>query len=365
MMTFSLCMIVKNEERVLARCLDSAKDIFDEIIIADTGSEDRTPEIAKKYTDNVYFFAWDGSFSDARNFSFEKATGDYIMWLDADDVVLAKSAELLTSLKQELTADAVFLPYNIAFDEFGNPTVNFYRERIFRRSREFKWEGEIHEYMRLSGDIWYENIPIDHHPVSDKPSDRNLKILEELKEKGGLSPRNCYYYAQELLRCDFTEHAAVEFESFLTFSDGENEQKIHSCRLLARCYASFGQKEIQREALLRSFLYDRPRAEICCDIGKMFFLEGKWRNAIGWYEIALSLDPDDFQTAQREPQCYDVVPLSHLCACHQKLGDLRKALYYHDLTRARMPNHPAVVRNEVFLREFRGAMGRRGVTENI
>ncbi len=87
MITISLCMIVKNEEKVLARCLESVKDIVDEIIIVDTGSTDKTKEIAYRYTQNVYDFEWIHDFSAARNYSFSKATKDYQMWLDADDII--------------------------------------------------------------------------------------------------------------------------------------------------------------------------------------------------------------------------------------------------------------------------------------
>ena len=84
MISISLCMIVKNEEEVLARCLDSLKGLMDEIIIVDTGSTDNTKEIARKYTDLVYDFSWCDDFAAARNFSFSKATKDYIYAPDAD-----------------------------------------------------------------------------------------------------------------------------------------------------------------------------------------------------------------------------------------------------------------------------------------
>ena len=83
MVTISVCMIVKNEENVLSRCLDSLSGLWDELIIVDTGSTDETKEIAKKYTDKVYDFTWTGNFSDARNYSFSKAKGDYIYCADA------------------------------------------------------------------------------------------------------------------------------------------------------------------------------------------------------------------------------------------------------------------------------------------
>ena len=74
MITLSLCMIIKDEELVLDRCLNSICDIVDEIIIVDTGSSDNSKEIAKRYTDNIYDYNWNDDFSEARNFSFEKAT---------------------------------------------------------------------------------------------------------------------------------------------------------------------------------------------------------------------------------------------------------------------------------------------------
>lgn len=87
MITISLCMIVKNEEEVLERCLNSLKGLMDEIIIVDTGSTDRTKEIAARYTDKIYDFSWCDDFAAARNFSFSKATQEYIYAPDADEVL--------------------------------------------------------------------------------------------------------------------------------------------------------------------------------------------------------------------------------------------------------------------------------------
>ena len=98
MVSISLCMIVKNEEKVIERCLRSAKNLVDEIVIVDTGSTDKTKEIVHRYTDKVYDFKWCDDFSKARNFSFSKATKEYILWLDADDVILKEDREMFISL---------------------------------------------------------------------------------------------------------------------------------------------------------------------------------------------------------------------------------------------------------------------------
>ena len=86
-MKLSVCMIVKNEQEILERCLNCVKKFADEIIIVDTGSSDKTVSIAKQFTDKVYHFDWCDDFAKARNFSFEKASLDYICWLDADDFI--------------------------------------------------------------------------------------------------------------------------------------------------------------------------------------------------------------------------------------------------------------------------------------
>ena len=98
--TVSVCMIVKNEEKVLARCLDSLKGLYEELIIVDTGSTDSTKEIAAGYTDKIYDFSWTGSFSEARNFSFSKATMEYIYSADADEILNEENRQKFLELKQ-------------------------------------------------------------------------------------------------------------------------------------------------------------------------------------------------------------------------------------------------------------------------
>ena len=112
--TLSLCMIVKNEEDVIGRCLECVSDIFDEIIVVDTGSDDNTKEIVKKYTKNLYYFKWIDDFAAARNYAFSKATKDYIMWLDADEYILNQDREKIKELKMNMdkSIDIVMIKYN-------------------------------------------------------------------------------------------------------------------------------------------------------------------------------------------------------------------------------------------------------------
>ena len=110
--TISLCMIVRDEEETIARCLETVEKIVDEIIVVDTGSVDRTKEIVEKYTSNIYDFQWIDDFAAARNFSFSKATQEYILWLDADDVLLEDAQEALKlGLVNEVLPPDKLIPY--------------------------------------------------------------------------------------------------------------------------------------------------------------------------------------------------------------------------------------------------------------
>ena len=102
MISISMCMIVKNEQDILARCLDSYAGTYDELIIVDTGSTDNTKEIAAHYTDKIYDFEWINDFSAARNFAFSKAGCDYIFSADADEVLDDTNNYALRELKHML-----------------------------------------------------------------------------------------------------------------------------------------------------------------------------------------------------------------------------------------------------------------------
>ncbi len=173
--TISLCMIVKDEEKVIARCLDSVKHIVDEIIIVDTGSIDDTKEIVKKYTTHIYDFQWIDDFAAARNFSFSKATKDYILWLDADDVLLEEDQHKLLTLKKEFNSntDAVSMSYHQGNDSNGNPLYITNRNRLLKRKKNFQWFGKIHEYIKVKGNVIASDIAIIHR--KEKPqTDRNF-----------------------------------------------------------------------------------------------------------------------------------------------------------------------------------------------
>ncbi|MDE6844704.1 MAG: glycosyltransferase [Lachnospiraceae bacterium] len=359
MPTISLCMILKNEEMYIARCLDSVADLVDEIIIVDTGSTDRTVEIVSDYTSKVYTYAWTDDFSDARNYSFSKASMEYCMWMDADDVLEKTEKDEFMRLKQSLPADTdiVMMKYHTAFDEAGMPSFSYFRERWIRNSSEYRWVGAVHEVIPPNGNVIYSDIAICHRKTGAGDPDRNLKIYQKMLANGkALEPRQQYYYGRELYYHKQYEEAVSVFEQFLLSPEGWIENKIEACSICANCYYQMGQEESALNTLLRSMSFDLPRAELCCDIGKHFLEHGNYHSAVYWYKIALDTTKNEYSGGFVLPDCYDYIPLLQLCVCYDKMGDRQKAEEYNERAGACKPYSKAYLYNKQYfdnLRTFR------------
>ena len=199
MITISACMIVKNEEKVLARCLDSLKGIWDELIIVDTGSTDKTKEIAASYTDKIYDFKWVHDFSAARNFAIEKATCDYIYVPDADEILDEDNREKFLKLKELLLPEIEIVEMRYV-NQLENGTVyNFdkeFRPKLYKRLRQFTFIEPVHEMVRLDPVVYESDIDIIHKP-ENVHSGRDIRIFEKVLNSGGaLSIRLAKMYAK-------------------------------------------------------------------------------------------------------------------------------------------------------------------------
>jgi len=350
MITLSLAMIVKNEESVLERCLESIKNIVDEIIIVDTGSTDNTVEIAKKYTEHIYHFKWNDHFAEARNYSFSKATGDYIMWLDADDYLEEGEQKKLLELKQTFNPDidVAILKYNVGFDEFGNVTLSNYRERILKRKKNFQWEEPVHECITPRGYIEKFEIAITHGHKIRTHSDRNLNIYEKQTE---LSDRGIFYYARELKDHGRLQDAIVQYELFLTNNRGWREDNIRACHDLADCYNAIDEKQTDLKYLFQTFIYDKPRAETCCRIGYYFLEQEDYHQATYWYDLATNPN-SHYEAGFFNKDFCDFIPNLQLCIIFDRLKKHDLAYRYHLRTKALKPEHKSIQYNDNYFKNL-------------
>ena len=330
----SLCMIVRDEEPVLARCLESVAGLFDETVIVDTGSRDRTREIAMSFTDKVFDFEWCDDFSKARNYAFSKASGDYLMWLDADDVIEGENAALLRDIISRLDADrpdVVMLPYNVAFDENGRVLLSYERERIVRANAGYWFEGAIHEAISPRGRVIHGKAAVSHRKLHENEPARNLRIFEGLLRSGQtLAPRMKYYYARELVSAGRLTEAAEYYTLCADDPAAWVENRISAYAELSGVLLTLGRREESDDALLRTLGLGSPRADVCCELGRRFLEKGDLPSARFWYELA----PRQF-TENRGGFVHSdyggYIPYMQLCVIFDRLGDLDTAERFNDL----------------------------------
>ena len=194
-MTVSLCMIVKNEEENIAECLGSVGEVVDEIIVADTGSADATGEIAERFGAKVYAAPWNDSFSEARNFSLSKATGDWILIMDADDRLEPEDREALRELAERAPEDTdVFccrtLCYSGETPDLNGALINW-NIRLIRNGRGYRYTGRVHEQLRPdpesagSGRVCAAEVRFSHYGYLRREMEkkekhrRNIALLEK------------------------------------------------------------------------------------------------------------------------------------------------------------------------------------------
>ncbi len=191
--TISLCMIVKNEEAQLARCLSSVAGVVDEMVVVDTGSTDATIAIAESFGARIYHHAWDGSFSSARNVSLSYATGEWVLVLDADEALAAgvPLRELLAAAAED--REAFILPLvNFVGERANEEAVTAPSVRLFRNRPEYRYTRALHEQIMLAiqatrpeSVAGYLDAPIEHfgylnNVVAGKDKiQRNLALAQE------------------------------------------------------------------------------------------------------------------------------------------------------------------------------------------
>lgn len=305
MVTFSLCMIVKNEEKVLRRCLDSVKAVIDEFVIVDTGSTDGTKAIIKEFTDKEYHFDWVHDFAAARNYAFEQCTMDYVLTMDADEYIDAENLERLKLLKEAMLPeiDIVQMLYTnqLSFSTIYNYDTE-YRPKLFKRVRGFVWEHPIHETVRLEPVIYDSEVEIQHLP-EESHTERDLAVFRRMIKSGEpLDDKMNHLYARELYISGTDQDVVIAGPYFKRLID--TDAVSGDLFLEALCVAARASRlEKDNIALMKYALkaiVTEGCSEICCELGDFFievqdYIEAKiwFYNAVYETESVLNLKYHD------------------------------------------------------------------------
>jgi glycosyltransferase involved in cell wall biosynthesis len=319
MISISICVIVKNEEAILSRCLDSLKGIGDEIIIVDTGSTDKTKEIASKYTDKIFDFKWIDDFSAARNFAFSKATKDYIYTADADEVLDKENHRKFMEVKQVLLDEIEIIQMKYTNQLQHGTTYNFnteYRPKLFKRLRTFTWIDSIHETIRVEPVIYDSDIEIIHMPECNHAS-RDFNVFTKIIKRGErLSPRLLSMYAKELfISGDASDFAApIEyFEDVLYDEKRSNDEIKYAICIIAKGYRLNGDVYNFLKTCMKG-IADKPCSELCYELGEYYYELDDYNEAIIWYYNAafethsfLNIHYNGDYPLRRIGECYDAL----------------------------------------------------------
>lgn len=278
-MKISACIICKNEEVMIETCLQSLCGV-DEIIVVDTGSTDNTIQIASKYTSNIFTDCkWNDDFAEARNYALSKATGDYIISIDADEVLLSSIKDIREQLENIGESNA--LNVVMTWDETHSHKV----PRIFKS--DLRWSGRCHESIACNKKDSDIKIQYRKSPAHDQDPDRNIRILTKSVEETQ-TPRDIFYLAREYYdRQNYTECVSwmVQYIKVSTW----RPEKSDAYLTLARCLWNMHRGDEARLACLNAILLNPNFKEAL-----NFMAEMSWeKEALTWRSFALIATNED------------------------------------------------------------------------
>jgi glycosyltransferase involved in cell wall biosynthesis len=245
-MKVSYAFIVKNEEDHLENALKSIEGA-DEIVIVDTGSTDRTLEIARKYTDKIFEFPWIDDFAAARNFAISKCTGDWVQSIDADHWMLSSVDEVRQQAEEaEKGGHAAAWVHSVA----DGKKFSHYSTTLFRREGAF-WTGKVHEYLTPRPTFYSTVKKATGYSINHKRDpERNLRILESYENKG---PRQLFYLGREYYERRRYREAIHSLRNYIQVGTWDAEI-AEAWLTIARCHWFMAQGNEAREACAKAVI---------------------------------------------------------------------------------------------------------------
>ncbi len=255
-MDITLCLIVKNEEEKLPACLKSFQGVFQKLLIVDTGSDDKTVQIAKDFNAEIHTFKWNDNFSDARNFALSKVKTTWTMVVDADDYIDENSKkELLEKIKKiSKKAAGISLPYLYSTNK-NDKGSTAYLPRIWRTDLQLRYTLPIHEYLDITAELRDKfmrlDVPIRHNKTSEdisKSLARNIKILEKSYKDGVESSRIIFYLGHDNFYAGNAKDSINWMNEYLKL-EGQHPHEIYKVQLLlGKAWQKLGNLEMAKKS---------------------------------------------------------------------------------------------------------------------
>lgn len=353
--TLSLCIIAKNEENDLPRCLDSVKDLVNEIVLVDTGSTDHTIAVARRYGAHIYKEKWQNDFSKARNACLEKATGNWILLLDADEALDANDKEKLKNWISTTTLDgAHFTIRNYLGGAAADDFTVHNGFRLLRNTGEYHFVGEIHEQIARKDGKPIENcfsiepIHIDHYGYLEEEirkknkRKRNIPLLEKQLQRDPENAFALFNMGNEYLALGDHEKTLFYYQKAYAHMNPRQAYAPHLFFRMANCLQNADRME-EADRYLQKALSIYPNGT------DFLFLQalgqhkrGQYTAAVRNYEACLKLGEPP-STLQFVEGCGTYRAAYQLAELHFELEDYAAALVYYNQTLAYNPRLTSIL----------------------
>lgn len=330
--SLSACMIVKNEEKFLAQCLKSIKDTVDEIIIVDTGSTDRTVEIAQSFGAKIYHHPWRNSFSEARNHSLSYATCDWILQLDADEALEQADIPLLHKLIQTDSYNAIYVAI---YSELPGGQSKHYYSRIFRRGKAH-FDGIVHNQLILKGNAMPSEIRLYHYGYNlstEEMKNKYKRTGDLLRKQLAEDPNNIFALANLVrnYRNEYNFEKVIELgENGLNIPASPTDVDSRNQRLriyIDLAYALLNTNQINRaEEICRDAINENPDSlDILYVMGDILSRRGEFAEAINYFKKYLITKDNENKNPTVNLRIVDTYYYEHkaynnIGECYNRLG---------------------------------------------
>lgn len=304
----SLCMICRNEAEHIQTCIRSVKQLVDEIIVVDTGSQDHTRELARAEGGIIYDFPWSDNFAAARNFALDQAAGQWILVLDADEILTNADREYLNSLIQSPQIEGYYVTI-CSYIGKGEATIIDQAVRLFKNKPFYRFRGAIHEQIADSiqehtgvTGLGFASLTIKHcgyldkeKAVKNKPA-RNVAIIKRALGNTPDDPFLLYSLGIEYMQAGNWGESAAQFKHALRFLRGCEGYFPHVLTMLGAALLRVNAKE-ELAGLLANALIMLP------DNTDLHLLRGMLAYAEQEYELVITeLEPVIEQESDILPQ---------------------------------------------------------------
>lgn len=366
----SICMIVKNEEKNLGRCLDSLQAIMasvsSELIIVDTGSEDQTVSIANQYTEKVYFHPWNNNFSEMRNISIQYAQGEWILIIDADEV-LTKSQGIMQFLNKthpKQVVGATVLVKNLTRLDTDKHYVMLNSVRLFRNDGKFHYRGSVHNEPVINGEVAVTDSEITHYgyistdsELMERKFQRTRSLLKAELEK---NPEDIYYRFQlsvtYQMHNDDQDSLVEARKAYEVLRTGHHDPRryLYVFFQLTRCLIKCGIYDEAEKIALEGIKVEKEYIDLYFHLAQAQAAQQKYHAAIESYDTYMSLVNNfDNLEIKYHPSInhYTLASVDeafhNLMVIYYQLEDYEKAFYYVQQLWSYTSTDPSILKRSI------------------